>query len=74
MRVESQGNTAIASDPAVLERMIGPDEHRPGPARARLRAEQIPVWAIIGHLHAVASAADQPNHREQGHSASCRGI
>ena len=41
-----------------LERMIGPDEHRPGPARARLVAEQIPVWAIIGHLQAVEGTTD----------------
>jgi uncharacterized protein (DUF433 family) len=41
-----------------LERTIGPDVHRPGPARARLRAEQIPVWAIIGQLQAVAGASD----------------
>jgi uncharacterized protein (DUF433 family) len=36
--------------------MIGPDEHRPGPARARLLAEQISVWAIVGYAKAVASS------------------
>ena len=38
--------------------MIGPDIHRPGPAHARLLAEQIPVWAIIGHVGALASTTD----------------
>lgn len=38
-----------------LRRMIGPDELRPGPAYARLRAELIPVWAIVGHHKALAS-------------------
>jgi uncharacterized protein (DUF433 family) len=43
-----------------LRRMVGPDTHRPGHARYRLLEEQIPVWAIIGHLKAIAVATDQP--------------
>lgn len=42
-----------------LRRMVGPDVHRPGPARGRLIAEQIPVWAIIGHLKAIADTTDR---------------
>ena len=41
-----------------LDAMVGPDPHRPGPARARLIAESIPVWAIIGHLGALARTAE----------------
>lgn len=41
-----------------LKRLIGPDSHRPGPAWARLRVEQIPVWAIIGHVGAVAGTTE----------------
>lgn len=41
-------------DPRDLEAMIAPDMHRPGPARARLQPEEIPVWAIVGHVWAVA--------------------
>lgn len=41
-----------------LERMIGLDVHRPGFAHARLLAEQIPVWAIVGHIKAVAGTTD----------------
>jgi hypothetical protein len=55
-RVQSIAN----GDAADLVRMIGPDEHRPGPTRARLLAEQIPVWAIVGHVSAVLRASDPP--------------
>ena len=41
-----------------LRRMVGPDRRRPGPAYGRLREEQIPVWAIIGHLRAIAGTTD----------------
>lgn len=44
-----------------LRRMVGPDRHRPGSARARLIAEQIPVWAIIGHVQAIAGTSDLSN-------------
>jgi hypothetical protein len=47
-----------AFEAAELQRMIGPDPHRPGAARARLIAEQIPVWALIGHLGALAGTTD----------------
>lgn len=38
--------------------MVGPDKHRPGPDRARLIAEQIPVWAIIGYIGALAGTTE----------------
>lgn len=41
-----------------LRGMVGLDEHRPGAARARLLSEQIPVWAVIGHIGAVAGKTD----------------
>jgi uncharacterized protein (DUF433 family) len=41
-----------------LRRMVGPDPHRPGPARGRLVAEQIPVWAIVGYVGAVAGTTE----------------
>ena len=50
-------NSAIA-DPDHLRRMVGPDPHRPGPARGRLLAEQIPVWAIIGYVGAIAGSTE----------------
>lgn len=43
---------------AQLRKMVGPDVHRPGSARARLVAEQIPVWALIGYIGAVAGTTD----------------
>ena len=58
MRAINQGHPMTNMNPIALERMIGPDVHRPGPARARLLAEQIPVWAIIGHIGAVAGTTD----------------
>jgi uncharacterized protein (DUF433 family) len=60
VKAVKQDNAEACAHVAGLERMIGPDEHRPGPAHARLLAEHIPVWAIIGHLKAVASATDRP--------------
>ena len=47
-------------DAATLEAMVGPDRHRPGRARYRLIAEQVPIWAIIGHIGALAGTTD-PN-------------
>jgi len=41
-----------------LDSMVGPDRHRPGPARAHLIAEQVPVWAIVGHIGAVGGTTD----------------
>ena len=43
-----------------LRRMVGPDPHRPGPARGRLLAESVPVWAIIGYVGAIAGSTE-PN-------------
>ena len=43
---------------ADLEAMVEPDRHRPGRARWRLRAEQIPIWAVIGHLGAIGGTTE----------------
>lgn len=43
---------------ADLRQMVGPDRHRPGAARARLIAEQIAVWAIVGHMKAVTGLTE----------------
>lgn len=49
-----------------LEAMVGPDPHRPGPARWRLIAEQVPIRAVIGQLGAIAGTTDlaqiSPHH------------
>src|SRR5581483_8329075 len=39
-------------------KMIGPDEHCPGAARARLLIEQIPVWAIVGYVGQAAGSTE----------------
>lgn len=46
------------SNTADLDRWIGPDPHRPGPARARLLGEQVPVWAIVGDTGALAGTTE----------------
>ncbi len=48
-RLEAFAGTSVST----MEAMVGPDPSRPGPARARLLAEQIPVWTIIGYVGAV---------------------
>lgn len=58
MQAVKRGRRATKSDAIDLERMVGPDKHRPGPARARLIAEQVPVWAIIGHIEALAETTE----------------
>jgi uncharacterized protein (DUF433 family) len=58
MPAVNRSQQIINDDVVDAEQMIGPDVHRPGPARARLIAEQIPVWAVIGYLQAVAGASD----------------
>ncbi len=45
-------------DASGLEAMVGPDRHRPGRARYRLIAEQVPVWAITGHIGAIAGPTE----------------
>lgn len=35
--------------------LVVPDPHRPGPDRFRLADQGIAVWAIIGHLKALAA-------------------
>ncbi len=58
MAASNRGQRTTNVDTVDLRRMVGPDDHRPGPAHARLLAEQIPVWAIIGHVAAMASTTD----------------
>lgn len=50
-----------------LRSMLGQDRHRPGPARWRLVHEDVPVWAIVGHLRAVAGITEllDPAHAER---------
>jgi len=52
----SRLETLAATSVAAMEAMVGPDPSRPGPARARLLAEQIPVWTIIGYAGAVGGS------------------
>ncbi len=65
MQTVNQGRRHTNVSTADLRRMVGPDPHRPGSARHRLLEEQIPVWAIIGHLKAIAVATDQPYFIEE---------
>src|SRR3712207_3920226 len=53
-----EGEAAQRWGPEELRRMVGPDPKRPGPDRARLIEEGIPVWAIIGYVPAVGGDAD----------------
>jgi hypothetical protein len=73
MRASHSGRCLDNSEGIVLRRMVGSDRHRPGPARARLLAEQIPVWAIIGHIEAIAETGDpgatcHDEHRQAIHA------
>lgn len=47
---------AAVADEEHLRRMVGLDPHRPGPARGRLLAESVPVWALIGYINAIAGS------------------
>ena len=58
MSVSNSLEEIAGVDAATLEAMVGPDRHRPGRARYRLIAEQVPVWAIIGHLGAIAGSTE----------------
>lgn len=58
MKATTRRQRATNVDPDDLRRMIGPDQYRPGAERARLLAEQVPVWAIIGHIGALAETTD----------------
>ncbi len=52
----SQQNAPVSA--ADLDRMVGPDPHRPGPARWRLLTESVPVWAIIGQIGAEGGTTE----------------
>ena len=58
MQTIDPGERATSIDADELRRMVGPDPHRRGRDRYRLLAEQVPVWAIIGHIGAVAGTTD----------------
>lgn len=46
----------------LVEQHLEPDPHKIGPAEVRLRSTGAPVWAIIGHLPAVAGDVNQVAH------------
>ncbi len=58
MATTDAGQTNAALSAADLDRMVGPDPHRPGRARGRLLAESVPVWAIIGQLGAEGGTTE----------------
>jgi hypothetical protein len=58
MATSNRGRRTTNADTVDFRRMVGPDIHRPGPAYTRLLTEQIPVWAIIGHVGAVANTTE----------------
>jgi uncharacterized protein (DUF433 family) len=41
-------------DDALIARYVEDDPRRPGPANARLTDSGVPIWALIGYLHAAA--------------------
>jgi uncharacterized protein (DUF433 family) len=41
-------------DDALIARYVEDDPDRPGPANARLADSGVPIWALIGYLHAAA--------------------
>jgi hypothetical protein len=49
-------DTEVSEDE--LRQMVGLDKHRPGSSRGRLIAEQIPVWALIGYMGALAGTTE----------------
>ncbi len=51
--------SAAAESLMLIQREIEFDPSKPGPADARLIASGISIWAIVGHLLAVAGDAEQ---------------
>ena len=41
-------------DDALIARYVEENPKRPGPADARLTESGVPIWALIGYLHAAA--------------------
>jgi len=41
-------------DDALVAQFIEDDPDHPGPANARLADSGVPIWALIGYLHAAA--------------------
>jgi hypothetical protein len=58
MQANNRPTNSAVADPDHLRRMVGPDPHRPGPARGRLLAESVPVWAIVGYVGAIAGSTE----------------
>ncbi len=58
MPSNSRLSVSAVADLDHLRRMVGPDPHRPGPARGRLLAGSVPVWAIIGYIGAIAGSTE----------------
>lgn len=58
MQAQNQEQQVNSRDVDKLRRMVGSDKHRPGADRWRLIAEQVPVWAIIGYIGALAGTTD----------------
>ena len=44
---------------ALIKRYVEPNPHRPGVEDARLVHYGVPVWALVGHYHAVGRDAAQ---------------
>jgi uncharacterized protein (DUF433 family) len=42
-------------DDALIARYVEEDRSRPGPAGARLADSGVPLWALIGYLHAAVA-------------------
>ena len=58
MKTAHQAQSAATPSAADLDRMVGPDPLRPGPAHWRLLAEQVPVRAIIGQIAAEGGTTE----------------
>lgn len=58
MKIHNRDQRKVFHDTDDLRAMVGPDKHRPGADRARLIAEHVPVWALIGHAGALAGTTE----------------
>ena len=50
---------------ALIERHIEQDPSRPGPADVRIIQYGVPVWRLIGSVHAVEGEAERVSHDYQ---------
>lgn len=65
MTAANRGQRMLTLSVDDLRRMIELDERRPGPARARLIVEQIPVWAIVGYAGALAGTTESASMTDE---------